>query len=151
MKPPHDRIRPAFFEREPVRYVLVGGLNTAVTYAAYLALLPLIGYALAYTVSFAGGIFFAYYLNARLVFRRPLQRRHALAYPTVYLLQYVLGLALTTAFVEVVGINAEFVPPLVIVFTLPFTFWLSRWIIKRQNKTGREVSVDSDTSARGTT
>jgi putative flippase GtrA len=125
-----------FIDHEPVRYVLAGGVNTAATYATYLLLLPLTGYAIAYSVSFAAGIFFAYYLSARLVFRRPVKWRHAVQYPLVYVLQYGLGMTLTMALVEGMHINAEFGPPLVIVITLPFTFWLSRWIIKRGKKTG---------------
>ena len=53
MKSPHDR-KPwsmRFIEREPVRFVLAGGLNTVTTYAAYLVLLPLIGYTIAYSVT----------------------------------------------------------------------------------------------------
>jgi hypothetical protein len=46
MKSSHDRkpwsIR--LIEHEPVRFILAGSLNTVSTYAAYLALLPLIGY-----------------------------------------------------------------------------------------------------------
>jgi hypothetical protein len=33
-----------FIKHEPVRFVLAGGLNTVTTRAAYLVLLPLIGY-----------------------------------------------------------------------------------------------------------
>ena len=40
-----------FIERESVRYVLAGGLNTVTTYVAYLVLLPLIGYVAAYTIA----------------------------------------------------------------------------------------------------
>jgi putative flippase GtrA len=138
MKSPDDR-KPWslwFIEREPVRYVLVGGLNTVIYYAAYLVLLPLVGYAIAYTVIYVGGVFLAYYLNARLVFRRPLQWRQAIQYPLVFVLQYGLGITLTTALIEGLHLNAKYVPALVIVMTLPFTFWLTRWIIKREGKTG---------------
>jgi putative flippase GtrA len=120
-----------FFDREPVRFLLVGGVNTVATYAVYLALLPLTGYAIAYTVSYVAGVFFAYYLSARFVFRRPLQWRHAVQYPLVYVLQYGLGITLTTVLIEGFHLNAEYVPLLVVVITLPFTFWLSRRIIKR--------------------
>ena len=134
MKSPHDRkpLSMRFIEREPVRYVLAGGLNTVTTYAAYLVLLPLIGYATAYSVTYVGGIFFAYYLSARFVFRRPLRWRHAVQYPLVFVLQYGLGITLMTAFIEGLHLHAEYVPALVIVITLPFTFWLARWIIKRK-------------------
>jgi putative flippase GtrA len=124
-----------FIKREPVLFVLAGGLNAVATYGSYLVLLPLIGYAIAYSVTYVAGIFLAYYLNARLVFRRPLRWRHAAQYPLVYVLQYGLGITLTTAFIEGLHLHAEYVPVLVIVITLPFTFWLARWIIKREKKT----------------
>jgi len=124
-----------FIERESVRYVLAGGLNTVTTYVAYLVLLPLIGYVAAYSVTYAAGIFFAYYLSARFVFRRPLQWQHALQYPLVYVVQYGLGIALTAALIEGLHLDAKLVPALVIILTLPFTFWLSRWIIKRSKET----------------
>jgi len=123
-----------FFEREPVRYVIAGGLNTATSYGLYLLLLPVTGWIIAYSISFVFGIFFAYYLSARLVFRRSLAWRHAVQYPLVYILQYGIGITLITLLVADVHINAEFGPPLVIMITLPFTFLLSRWIIKREKK-----------------
>ena len=61
------------------------------------------------------------------MFRRPLQWRHAIQYPLVYVLQYGLGITLTTALIEGLHLHAEFVPALVIVLTLPFTFWLGRF------------------------
>jgi putative flippase GtrA len=141
-----------FFEREPVRYVLAGGLNTVTTYAAYVVLLPLIGYAVAYSVAYAAGILFAYYLSARFVFRRPLRWQHAVRYPLVYAAQYVLGITLMTALVKGVYLDAEFALVLVMVITLPFTFWMSRWIIKRRERgdpfpnseRGENTSVSGD-------
>jgi putative flippase GtrA len=137
MKSPHDRKlwSMKFIEREPVRFVLAGGFNTVATYVAYLVLLPFIGYAIAYTVSYVAGVFLAYYLSARFVFRRPLQWRHAIQYPLVYVLQYGLGITLTTVLIEGLHLNAKYVPALVIVITLPFTFLLARWIIKRKQNT----------------
>jgi putative flippase GtrA len=123
-----------FIEREPVRFVLAGSLNTVATYAGYLLLLPLIGYAIAYSATFAGGVYFAYYLSARFVFRRPLQWRHAVQYPLVYVVQYGLGITLTTTQVELLHVDAKFAPILMIIITVPITFWMSRWIIKRRKK-----------------
>jgi putative flippase GtrA len=122
-----------FIEREPVRYALAGGFNTAATYAAYVLLLPFVGYAVSYTVTYAAGIALAYYLSARFVFRRPLQWRRAIQYPLVYVLQYGLGITLTTGLVQRAHLDAEFAAAVAIVLTVPFTFLLSRWIIKRKN------------------
>jgi putative flippase GtrA len=123
-----------FIDREPVRFVFAGGLNAIATYGTYLVLLPLIGYAIAYSVAYVGGIFLAYYLSARLVFRRPLQWRHAVQYPLIYVVQYGLGIILTTAFVERLHVRAEFALALVIAITVPVMFLLARWIIKREKK-----------------
>jgi hypothetical protein len=40
----------------PVRFVLAGGLNTVTTYATYLVLLPLIGYAIGYSATFVARV-----------------------------------------------------------------------------------------------
>jgi hypothetical protein len=45
-----------FIERESVRYVLAGGLNTVTTHATYLVLLPLIGYAIAHSATYAARV-----------------------------------------------------------------------------------------------
>lgn len=125
-----------FIDRESVRFVFSGGLNTVATYAVYLVLLPLAGYAIAYSVAYVGGIFFGYYLSARLVFQQPLQWRHAVQYPLVYVLQYGLGILLTAVLIEGLHLDAFYAPALVIVATLPATFLLARWIIKRDKKGG---------------
>ena len=124
-----------FLDREPVRFILVGGLNTLTVYAAYLALLPVIGYVIAYSVSYVAGIFFAYLLSALFVFRRPLNWRHAIQYPLVYVVQYGLGMSLTTVLIECLHLREEYVPVLVIVAMLPFTFLIARRIIKRKANT----------------
>jgi hypothetical protein len=62
-----------FFEHEPDRFVLLGGLQSHHLYAAYLVLLPLIGYAIAYSVTYAGGISFRLLPEGATRFRRPLQ------------------------------------------------------------------------------
>jgi putative flippase GtrA len=145
MKSLHNQKRwsTSFTAYEPVRFLLTGGLNTIATYAAYLVLLPLIGYAAAYSLAYAGGIFLGYYLSARFVFRRPLRWRQAFQYPVVYAVQYALGITLTTAFIEGLRLHAEYVPAIVIVITVPLTFWLSRWVIKRdQQVILREMPCD---------
>ena len=118
-------------EHESVRYVLAGGFNTAITYAAYVVLLKYVGYGVSYTATYVAGICLSYFLSARFVFRRPLRWQRALQFPLVYVLQYLLGVSLTTALVEIANLRPELAAALAIPITLLPTFWLSRWIIKR--------------------
>jgi len=113
------------------RFVSVGVLNTGLGYVLYLALLLVFPYTLAYSLSYAIGIFIAYYLNSRLVFHQPLSWRKALQYPLVYVVQYTLGIVLLSVLVRFLGLPAWIGPPIVVTVTLPVTFLISRVIIRR--------------------
>ena len=147
MKSPHDRKRwlTRIIDRESVRYVLAGGFNNAATYAAYLVLLPHTGYAIAYSLTYVAAILVGYYLTARFVFRGPLRWQHAIQFPLVYVVQYLLGITLTTALIEGAQVDANIAPALAIVIAVPFTFWLARWIIKRKQRSTRWPSPNSET------
>ena len=116
---------------EFIRFVLVGGINTLVTYLIYVSLLFVLTYPVAYSVTFVLGVFISYFLNARLVFRQRLSLVVALQYPVVYLAQYLLGLTLLYVLVEW-GRMSEYVAPVLIVFvSVPITYILSRRVIGR--------------------
>ena len=116
---------------EVVRFIVCGVVNTAVTFLMYLSLLWVASYAVAYTLSYVAGIFIAYWLNAKFVFQEPLSVSRALQYPLVYLVQYVLGLALLFLLVELAHLSKVIAPLVVVILTLPVTFFLSRYLIRR--------------------
>ena len=81
-------------ERHKVlRFLISGAVNTTLTYAAYLGLLGLIGYVPAYTIAYIAGIALSYALNTIFVFRAAPTLRSAMLFPLIYLVQYLLGLA----------------------------------------------------------
>lgn len=110
--------------------MLVGGVNTVITYGAYLLLLPVMSYTADYTLTYILGIVVAYVLNARFVFRQPMRLKTALQFPLVYVVQYVAGIMLLSFFVETLHISDAIAPAVVMGVTLPITFILSRVIIK---------------------
>ncbi len=120
--------------REFILFVLIGGLNTGITYALYLLLLQIIRYPFAYSGSYVAGIFLSYYLNARFVFGEQLSLSKALKYPSVYLVQYFLGLALLYVLIETLHLDKRIAPLAVVVITIPATFVLSRYIIRGKTK-----------------
>jgi putative flippase GtrA len=108
---------------EFVRFIVCGAVNTGVTFIIYVCLLWFVSYAVAYTISYAAGIFISYWLNAKFVFQEPLSISRALQYPLVYLVQYLLGLALLFLLVEIAHLSSVVAPLLVVILTLPVTFF----------------------------
>lgn len=120
----------AFLRSEFVRYVLAGGVSTVVTYGAYLLLLPLMNYQVAYGLTYVAGIFLGYWLNAHFVFRQPLQWRKAIQFPIVYVVQYGLTVFFLFLMVEVLQLSEQIAPAFAITPTVPFTFLLTRYLLK---------------------
>ena len=119
-----------FISSEFLRYLIVGGTNTAITYGIYLVLLIVLPYSAAYTIAYISGIPIAYTLNSRFVFHKPLHWKKAFQFPLVYVVQYLAGIALLSLWVELLHISDVIAPLLVIACTVPVTFVLSRLIIK---------------------
>lgn len=114
-----------------IKFVIGGGINTAFTFALYYGLQIVLPYQVAYALAFATGIVFSYWFNATIVFRTPVSWKGFFAFPLVYLAQYLLSAVLLSAFVERLDIPQGVAPLFVIVVTIPVTFVLTRWFLRR--------------------
>lgn len=121
------------WDQEFVRYLAMGGVNTAITYVAYLLILPFMNYQVAYGLTYVMGVFTSYALNARFVFRQPLDWRKALQFPIVFIVQYVLAALFLELFVRL-GMSAELAGLVSIAPTVPITFLISRFLLKPKEK-----------------
>ena len=121
---------------EGARFLLAGALNTVATYAIYLLLLSVLGYTLAYSVAFIMGIFIAYAMNSRYVFRVAASLRTFALFPLVYVAQYLVGVAALRIAVIEFGVHQRYALLASIMLTIPMTFLLSRLLLKR----GSELS-----------
>lgn len=127
--PLSSRIRDA--GREGGRFLVAGAINTACTFALYWLLLPALGYGPAYTISFAAGIALSYVLNSLFVFRSGVSLKTAAIFPSVYLVQYLFGLLVLWVWVDVLKLPAAWGVFATVALSLPITFAMSRWILKR--------------------
>ena len=116
---------------ERLKLVIGGGINTAFTFALYFGLQHLLPYQVAYALAFATGVVFSYWFNATIVFKTPVSWKGFFAFPLVYLVQYLLSAVLLSVFVERIGIPQSVAPLAVIVVTIPVTFVLPRWFMRR--------------------
>jgi putative flippase GtrA len=115
-----------------LRFIAAGVVNAIVTYPLYLGLLVVVGYQAAYAIAYVVGIVLSYVVNARFVFHAPLRLADFLRFPLVYVVQYVLGAAGLWLLVDLFGIRKEWALAVVIAFTVPIVFALSRWVLVRR-------------------
>jgi putative flippase GtrA len=111
-------------------FVALGAANAVATYLIYLALLPFVGYAIAYTISYASGIVISYVANSVAVFRAPMNVKSAIRFPLVYVFQYVAGMALMWLQIELLSIPAWLAPWIATIFLLPASFLLTRRMLR---------------------
>jgi putative flippase GtrA len=116
---------------QALRFLIAGAINTAATYAIYLALLPLLDYTLAYTIAYLIGIVIAYLLNTAFVFRVTRTAATMATFPLVYLVQYLLGAVVLNLAVRGLGVSDKFALLASIAVTIPVTFFLSRALLHR--------------------
>lgn len=113
-----------------LRFVAGGAVNTAVTYALYLALAVVAPYQVAYLIAYVTGIALAYVINSKLVFATPLSLGRASTYPLIYVVQYLAAAGLLALLVEVAGMSETYAPLAVIVAMIPVSYGLN-WLALR--------------------
>ncbi len=121
-----------YINREFIRFVLFGGVNTLLGYLIYVILLIFLNYKASFTITYVSSIFISYYLNSKFVFYRKVSLKKGLMYPSVYLIQYLTCMLLLHIFVEILNLSKFIAPILAVLLTVPVTFFLSRSIIKGQ-------------------
>jgi len=121
---------------EALRFLVVGATNTLATFLLYWVLLRFIPYSMAYTAAFVAGIVLSYALNALFVFKVRPGIRSALAFPLVYLAQYVAGLAILWTWTSLLGMPPAYGVLVVAAITVPMTFLLSRTVFRKYRGRG---------------
>jgi len=121
-----------YINKEFIRFVFFGGVNTLLGYLIYVILLIFLNYKVSFTITYVSSIVISYYLNSKFVFYRKVTLKKGLMYPSVYLIQYLTCMLLLHIFVEILNLSKFIAPILAVLLTVPVTFFLSRSIIKGQ-------------------
>ena len=115
-----------------MRFLITGSINTAVSWVVYMGLNLFVPYTVAYSCAYIFGTVFTYYLNTRWVFRVPMSWSTFMQFPVVYVLQYGLGISLMYILVGQLHCPESAAPLVVVAMTVPVTFLMSRFILKRK-------------------
>jgi putative flippase GtrA len=115
--------------RQLVSFVVVGALNTGLTYVLYLLFLLIGPYWLAYTLSYLAGIVFSAFANSTFVFASSLTMGIITRYGLLYSSSYLVGLGLLVLCVRFIGIPEALAPLLVVGVMIPVNFLVSRFAL----------------------
>lgn len=117
--------------RQLSAFLLLGAVRTVLSYALYLALLQLLPYRIAFTVSYIITLVFSVFVNGAYVFRTQLTPLKVLRYGAVFCINYFLGLGVLTFAVAVLGLDEKIAPAVVIVVMFPVGFLTERYALTR--------------------
>lgn len=115
--------------QQMVGFVVAGLVNTAASYACYLALLVWFTHQVAYAIAYVFGIAVSYVLSARFVFRVKATLTRTLAFPLVYVFQWGLGAVILELLVVTFKLDSRIAPLLIPFLTMPVSFLLARRIM----------------------
>jgi putative flippase GtrA len=111
------------------RFLVVGGINTAVGYGVYQLGLFLMPYWGAYSLSFGFGILFSWKVNSHYSFGIEADLSRLLPYATVAIGHYLIGVMILAWLVERVGVNEMIAPLIVIASLVPLSFVATRFAL----------------------
>lgn len=110
--------------------MVMGGVNTLLTYIFYLFLLMLFSYTIAFIISYVSGIIISYFLNSLFVFESKVSLKKAMRFPIVYIVQFSLNLFLLWLLVDILKLQETIAPLVAIVFTIPITYGITKLVLE---------------------
>ena len=130
LKEKHMKLKKTHYEI--IKFIIVGGINTANYYAVYLLLLKGIG--LNYMISHITGFIFSfvvsYFLNCYFVYKVKPTWKKFLAFPLTQAINMGMQTLLLYIFVKWFHISSVIAPFAGLIITIPVTFVLSKYILK---------------------
>ncbi|TDE15902.1 GtrA family protein [Jiangella asiatica] len=114
---------------QALRFVVVGGVNTATYYGFYLSMREWIGYLPGHVVAFVLSTIGSFFLNTLFTYRvRPTLRRFLL-FPLSTVVNFVVTTVGVVVLVEYVGLGERVAPLFAAVMAIPVTFVVARRLL----------------------
>ncbi|WP_053207157.1 GtrA family protein [Jiangella muralis] len=121
---------------QALRFVVVGGINTATYYACYLLLREWIGYLPGHVVAFVLSTIGSFFLNTLYTYRvRPTLRRFLL-FPLSTVANFVVTTTGVVVLIEYAGMDERAAPLVAAAIAIPVTF-----VVARRLLVGRKATV----------
>lgn len=113
-----------------LKFLAAGGLNTLLTWFAYLILLNIFPYYVSYTVSYVIGVCAAYVLYRFFVFKQKAINHGLMLIFLIYVVQYMLGVGVVIVWAEIISGSIEIAPIISVCITYPLIYISTNIIFK---------------------
>ncbi|MEU6332309.1 GtrA family protein [Streptomyces sp. NPDC047049] len=125
-----------------VRFAAVGGVNTLTFSACYLALHHLLPYFAAYTAAFVASMTGSFFLHTYITYRTRPTWTKFLLFPLTQVTNYGVQSAGLVALVGWCRLSTTVAPLVAALCALPFSYLLSRRILRPPARTGRRTRAE---------
>lgn len=115
-----------------MKFGMVGGINTAVSYGVYLILLVVLPYLVAHVLAWVVGVVVSYFLNARFTYGVARSWRSFALFPLSSLPNIILSSAGVLVMVEVLGWSQVIAPLIATVLAVPIAYLVAKRILVRR-------------------
>lgn len=126
---------------QALRFLVVGGLNTLITYAIFIGLGLIIEPWIAYTIAFAAGLIWTSIGSSKFVFRAVFAWRRIAVFIACYLVVWGIG-QLVILLISPTGVGELLVTSLIVlVATTPLIFLIGRFVFARPSRSPSTTEV----------
>ena len=117
---------------EIIKFIIVGIINTLNYYIIYIFLLNIltVHYLLSHISAFIISFIISYFLNCHFVYKVTPTLKKFIKFPLTQVINMGMQTILLYIFVQILKLNADFIPFIGLFITIPITFLLSKRILK---------------------
>ena len=111
-----------------IRFIILGIINTTLTYFLYLIFLFLLPYAWAFSITYLFGLVFNYFLSSYWVFKKKIVLKSGINFLIYHLAAYLMNMTALWIIVDLIGLSEKIAPLIAIALLTPIFYLISKVI-----------------------
>jgi len=111
-----------------IRFIILGLINTTLTYFLYLILLFLLPYVWAYSITYLFGLTISYFLSSYWVFKKNIAIKSGMYFLIYHLSNYLVNIMALWIFIDLIGLSEKIAPLIAIALLTPIFYLISKKI-----------------------
>ena len=111
-----------------IRFIILGVINTTLTYFLYLIFLFLLPYVWAFSITYLFGLIFSYFLSSYWVFKKKIAVKSGMNFLIYHLAKYLVNILALWIFIDLIGLSEKIAPLIAIALLTPIFYLISKKI-----------------------